>query len=171
MKKYNTKFIITFVSITVVLVLLAVYFFRTYTPEGILWKNGISSKEVMLISKENYQFHHYLYEKNGEIKGIITLQKKGWNLWSLYNHAYQQKIESTDIEIIKASYPTYKDNHLEHIPVWGGVVILGDEDSFSIRIKNKEQVPNLTAKIDGKMYFFYSSPDLNDGDKIEVTKP
>lgn len=171
MGKYKIKLIITFVSITVVFILLAVYFFRTYTPEGIIWKNGISSKEVMLISKENNQFHHYLYEKNGKIIGIITLQRKGRDLWSFYKQSYQQTIESSDIEIIKAFYPTYKDNHLKQVPVWGGVVILGDADSFSIHIKNKKEAPNLTAKIDGKMYFFYSSSDLKDDDEIEVTKP
>lgn len=113
MGKYKIKLIITFVSITVVFILLAVYFFRTYTPEGVLWKNGISSEEVVLVSKVDNQFRHYLYEKNGKIKGIITLQRKGRDLWSFYKQSYQQTIESSDIEIIKAFYPTYKDNHLK----------------------------------------------------------
>lgn len=155
-----------------VILYLSVQFYKSYIPSGILWNNGISSSDVMLVSKENSQFHHYLYEKNNELKGVITLQKKG-SFWSLYYHGtgfYLQE-ESPDVELVKTFYGSYKDNSPTHIPVWGGLVNIGDENSFSIRSKNKVHSPNLAAEVDGKIYFFFSSPEITGEDTIEVTKP
>ncbi|WP_413036976.1 hypothetical protein [Paenibacillus xylanilyticus] len=84
---------------------------------------------------------------------------------------YTQKIDSPDIELFKTFNPTYKDNHLRQIPVWGGVVNLGDYDSISIHLNNEKQLPNVTTKENGKMYFFFSFPNILDDEEIEVSKP
>lgn len=178
MKKKKLIISISLILICTVIGLCSIYFYSKYIPSGILWRNEISSEEVKLELKENDRFHYYLYEKSGGAKGVITLRKKeGTKWWSLYRNEtglYQQKIDSPDVELFRSTYPTYMDHHLRHIPVWGGVVHLGDYDSISIYLNNKKHrkyLPNTTAKEDGKMYFFFSSPDNLDHEDIEVSIP
>lgn len=73
------------VVLTILLGLTSTYLYRAYTTPGILWRQGISSSDIKLVSKDNRYFHHYLYEKDNELVGLLTLQRRGEsNLWSIY---------------------------------------------------------------------------------------
>lgn len=159
--------------IAIVIFYALLQFYKTYIPSGILWSNGVSRSEVKLVLEENSQFHHYLYEKNTKLKGVVTLQKRGKSkFWSLYHHeagAYPQAGFS-DVELVKTYYGTYTNGKPALIPVWGGFLAIDEGNSFSIRSKNQEYSPNLMTRVDGKIYFFFSSLDITDRDSIEVIK-
>ncbi|MDQ6421351.1 hypothetical protein RB620_18145 [Paenibacillus sp. LHD-117] len=142
-------------------------------PLGILWRNGISESDVMLISTENNNFRHYLYIKDGKPAGVMTLQKREkYNFWSRYYNT--QDISTTNstpnVTLIQSFHPLYKDNHLTWQPVWGGVVSLnkGEYQSVKIRTKNELRDPTAYVKAKDSIYFFFDAPDMTMDDKIEI---
>ncbi|MGG6313667.1 hypothetical protein [Paenibacillus macerans] len=168
----NNKWVIGLVALLIILGAVSILFYRNYTASGILWKNGISKNDIKLISTDNRYFHHYLYERNGELAGILTLQRRGESdFWSEYINEkglYINKNNSPNLDVIRSISPTVIDHNPVHLPIFGGVVTLGDEKTFSIRAKEEIRQPTVISKVKEKTYFFFAPTDMTMEDQIEV---
>lgn len=162
------------ISIIVILCLAlgltSTYLYRTYTTPGILWRLGISSSDIKLVSKDNRYFHHYLYEKDNERVGLLTLQRRGEsNLWSIYikeEALYLPARQASGGKIIRIFVPGYQNHTLIVSPVIGGSVE-GDQE-VQILTKGELRLPHHLLQKENKAYFLFTPDDLTLEDELEV---
>ncbi|WP_062108074.1 hypothetical protein [Bacillus niameyensis] len=159
---------------TFLILIISVLFYVKCIPSGILLLSGVHKNDVVLVSDSNKWFHHYLYEKDGKLAGILTIQRKGNSLfWSKYYNS-TIKTENKDgvrsIIVFKTSQPTIKNGMPLQNTVWGGEVALNGnvDQNIDIIYKGDIRQPDIKKKENGRIYFFYISNDVDNTDPIDV---
>lgn len=166
----KTRIIIYCSIVLVLLGVIAAGIFLNYIPSGILWKHGIKSSNIKLISeKQWFRFYLYEIEENNQVNyGIVTLHKRNnGRFWTWYNDvrlpANGQKFS------IGTHYGGIKDGLALPNYVWGG--FLKDNSAREVGLmtdKGDLIKPELTSKgKDGTIYFLHNLGE-NISKKFEV---
>ncbi|MCQ4086572.1 hypothetical protein [Saccharibacillus sp. JS10] len=170
MNKYIKYSVVLFTSL---FILAAGYIYHgiNYTVMGIMGKEGISPEQIKLSFEPNEEFRYYLYYPDDGRGGIIALRKSSNGLgWSVYNRVVESEtIESTDEgNWIKASLPTYSEDRLHTLDVYGGRVKLDSDQHLEFNSSGQKFRPTLTTTIGEYTYFFLSEPSILLEDSVQV---
>lgn len=173
MIKRRIFYVLMTIVVILVIGLIVGYFYSKNFPTGILWRNGITNSDVILTLNTDNNFRHYLYTKEGNISGILTLQRREKSkLWSEYYNSQDLSIidDSPKTSLAKSSYPIYTDAQLVSRPIWGGVVDLNNGEYKSIRllVNNELREPTDFKIINDNYYFIFDATDFTIDHKIKI---